>query len=304
MMKNGDIVWSMKTARVLLIGLLTAQCAPAPPARRPPITGIEYVRIEAKDPAASRRFYAEELRLPEVPCPVPDCARYQVGKDQYIEVVHATHDSDGMQVIAFRTTDAEGLRRYLAARHVPVPQSVDPRADGGAEFAVTDAEGHRIAFVEPKAGADRQGAISHRLIHAGLVVRDTADMDPFYQDVLGFRPYWHGGMQPGRTDWISLQVPDGRDWLEYMLRVPPDASHHLLGVMNHFSLGVENMDSTEALLRATGWMPHGEEHKQMGLDGKYQLNVFDPDDVRVEFMSFTPSQPPCCSAFTAPHPTP
>jgi catechol 2,3-dioxygenase-like lactoylglutathione lyase family enzyme len=142
------------------------------------------------------------------------------------------------------------------------------------------------------------------LIHVGFVVGDSTRMDAFYREVLGFRPYWHGGMQPGRTDWVSLQVPDGRDWLEYMLHVPPDASHHTLGVMNHVSLGVENMDSTEALLKATGWTPHGEEHKQMGLDGKYQLNVFDPDDVRVEFMAFTPSQDPCCSPFTGPHPTP
>jgi hypothetical protein len=32
--------------------------------------------------------------------------------------------------------------------------------------------------------------------------------------------------------------------------------------------------------------------------------VFDPDEVRVEFMDFSPSQKPCCSDFTAPHPQP
>jgi catechol 2,3-dioxygenase-like lactoylglutathione lyase family enzyme len=292
----------VKRIYVVPIGLLAAQCTPAP--SRPPITGIAYVRIYAKDPAASQRFYTQEIRLPQAPCPTPDCARYQVGPDQYIEVVRATDDSDGMRVIGFRTTDAERLRSYLAAHHVNVPVSVSRDRNGDRAFDVIDAEGHHVAFVQPKAPADRQGAISHRLIHAGFVVRDTARMDAFYRDVLGFRPYWHGGMQPGRTDWVSLQVPDGRDWLEYMLHVAPDASHHLLGVMNHISLGVENMDSTEALLEATGWTPHGEEHKQMGLDGKYQLNVFDPDDVRVEFMAFTPSQQPCCSPFTGPHPTP
>ena len=74
--------------------------------------------------------------------------------------------------------------------------------------------------------------------------------------------------------------------------------------MNHFSLGVEDMDATDAALQRAGWKPHGEEHKQMGLDGKFQLNVFDPDDVRVEFMTFTPSGKPCCSDFTGPHPRP
>jgi catechol 2,3-dioxygenase-like lactoylglutathione lyase family enzyme len=295
----------MNTPRLIGIGLLLATSAPAQETRRPPITGIAYVRIYAKDPGASRRFYTQELRLPAANCPVKDCARYQVGPDQYVEVVNATESqTGGMQVIAFRTTDAEALRRYLAARHVTVPPSVEKHQDGTAEFALTDAEGHRIAFIEPKTNADQQGAISHRLIHGGFVVEDRAAMDPLYRDILGFRPYWHGGMQPERTDWVSLQVPDGTDWLEYMLNVPPAPSHHLIGVLNHFALGVANMDTTDAALERTGWKPHGEEHKQMGRDGKYQLNVFDPDEVRVEFMDFSPSQQPCCSDFTAPHPQP
>jgi catechol 2,3-dioxygenase-like lactoylglutathione lyase family enzyme len=295
----------MKTARLMVIGLLVATGARAQEAKRPPITGIGYVSISAQDPAAARRFYTQELLLPETTCPLKDCARYQVGRDQYVEVVHADQPQiDGMRVIGFRTTDAEALRRYLAAHNVTVPPSVERWPDGSAEFAVTDAEAHHIAFVEPKATSDQQGAISHRLIHVGFMVKDRAAMDPFYKDILGFRPYWHGGMQPERTDWVSLQVPDGSDWLEYMLNVPPAPSHHMVGVLNHFALGVANMDSTDAALERTGWQPHGEEHKQMGRDGKYQLNVFDPDEVRVEFMDFSPSQKPCCSDFTAPHPQP
>jgi catechol 2,3-dioxygenase-like lactoylglutathione lyase family enzyme len=289
----------------MAIGLLVASSARAQEAKRPPITGIAFVRIYAKDPAASRRFYTQELLLPEAPCPAPDCARYQVGPNQYVEVVNARDPhTDGMQVIGFRTSDADALRRYLAAHHVTVPPTVEQQQDGSAEFQVTDAEGHRIAFREPHATSDRQGAISHRLIHVGFVVKDRAAMDPLYKDILGFRPYWHGGMTPERTDWVSSQVPDGSDWLEYMLNASPAPSHHLIGVLNHFALGVVDMDTTAAALERTGWKPHGDEHTQMGRDGKYQLNVFDPDEVRVEFMAFAPSQQPCCSAFTAPHPQP
>jgi catechol 2,3-dioxygenase-like lactoylglutathione lyase family enzyme len=295
----------MNTPRLMVIGLLVATSARAQEVKRPPITGIAYVRIYAKDAAASRRFYTQELLLPETPCPGKDCARYQVGKDQWVEVVNAPQaQNDGMQVIGFRTTDAEALRRYLAAHNVPVPPAVEKEEDGSAAFTVADAEAHRIAFIEPHATTDQRGAVSHRLIHVGFMVKDRGAMDPLYKDILGFRPYWHGGMRPERTDWVSLQVPDGSDWLEYMLNVPPAPSHHLIGVLNHLSLGVANMDTTEAALERTGWTPHGEEHKQIGRDGKYQLNVFDPDEVRVEFMAFTPSQKPCCSDFTAPHPQP
>ncbi len=43
---------------------------------------------------------------------------------------------------------------------------------------------------------------------------------------------------------------------------------------------------------------------KIGRDGKVQLNLFDPDLSRVEFMEFTPTGETCCSGFTAEHPTP
>ncbi len=81
-----------------------------------------------------------------------------------------------------------------------------------------------------------------------ILVHNRADEDAFYRDLLGFRPYWYGAMKSDAVDWISQQVPDGHDWLEYMMvgdgsTTPTDhlsADH--LGVLNHFSLGVANME--------------------------------------------------------------
>ena len=41
---------------------------------------------------------------------------------------------------------------------------------------------------------------------------------------------------------------------------------------------------------------------EIGRDGKWQLNLYDPDGTRVELMEFTPVQTPCCSSYTGPHP--
>ena len=41
---------------------------------------------------------------------------------------------------------------------------------------------------------------------------------------------------------------------------------------------------------------------QMGLDGKWQANLYDPDGTRVELMEFQPVIKPCCSSFTADSP--
>jgi hypothetical protein len=43
---------------------------------------------------------------------------------------------------------------------------------------------------------------------------------------------------------------------------------------------------------------------KVGRDGKVQLNLYDPDLTRVEFMEFTPAQEPCCSPFTGKNPGP
>lgn len=290
----------MKKLLAVLIALVTTVSL-AQDVKRPPITGLAYVRIYANDMDASRKFYTKELLLPEVKCANKDCLRFQVGKEQFVEVLKAVPGTpDGMQAEAFRTTDAEGLRKYLEAKGVKVgPVN---KVQDGKEIEVTDPEGHKIAFLQFAKPSNEQGAISHRMIHIGFIAKSQANLDAFYKGILGFRPYWHGGMKEDRTDWVSLQVPDGSDWLEYMLNIPADASHRLIGVEDHFSLGVVNMDETEAALMKTGWKPDKSEHKQLGRDGKMQLNVFDPDDVRIEFMNFEPSAKPCCSEFTAAHP--
>ncbi len=43
---------------------------------------------------------------------------------------------------------------------------------------------------------------------------------------------------------------------------------------------------------------------QIGRDGKWQFNMYDPDDTRVELMEFTAASKPCCSGFTAAQPQP
>ena len=139
-----------------------------------------------------------------------------------------------------------------------------------------------------------------RIIHAGFVVRDRDAEDRFYKDILGFHVYWHGGRKDDETSWVDMQVPDGTDWIEYMLNVPANADHHTLGVMNHIALGVPDIHAAEEQLRKNRWT--GNEQPKIGRDGKWQLNLYDPDDTRVELMEFTPTQKPCCSEYTGPHP--
>jgi catechol 2,3-dioxygenase-like lactoylglutathione lyase family enzyme len=202
--------------------------------------------------------------------------------------------------ITFATDNVPELRRYMVAHGITPSKRQKP--DLG--FTVVDPEGRLIGFrqvYEPPSNLPLS-FLPLRLIHAGFVVHDRAATDHFYKDILGFRPYWHGGMKDDKDDWVAMQVPDGTDWVEYMLNISPTADKHTLGVMNHIALGVPDIQAAKAQLIKNGWKP-GEEPK-MGRDGKWQLNLYDPDDTRVEFMEFTPKEKPCCSEFTGPHPGP
>ena len=172
---------------------------------------------------------------------------------------------------------------------------------------VSDPDGDTIEFVERAKSEAKPmppaSACSRRLIHTGAIVRNREAADAFYRDTLGFHVYWHGGHDANHTDWLAMQVPDGTDWFEYMLSVEANPDLRTTGVMNHISLGVVDMDKAEAILVSQGWKAHGDEHQQVGMDGKKQLNVFDADFTRIELMEFVPFQKPCCSDFQGKHPS-
>lgn len=229
---------------------------------------------------------------------------YPVNHAQRIEVLTkgVPEGNNRMAAVAFTTRDAVMLKRYLEAHGV---KPEEPLKHG--EFGVRDPEGNLVIFVQsgserPEASA-APSATSTRMIHAGFIVHDRDKENTFWQAILGFRPYWHGGHTDDVTDWISMQVPEGSDWIEYMLNAAPVPTLRQSGSSDHISLGVAHMqDAMDALARN-----HCEgancTKTQIGRDGKVQLNLFDPDQTRVEFMEFTPVREPCCSAFTAAHPS-
>jgi catechol 2,3-dioxygenase-like lactoylglutathione lyase family enzyme len=283
---------------------------------RPKITGISHMAVYATDPAAAEHFYADELGATKEPDPEnPQGTIYRVSEQQFIEVLPlpAEHSISRMDHVAFATSDAAGLHDYLDAHHVRDVAAVKTGSDGSKWFFTRDPEGNRVEFYQAAEHPFHAAAnlVSPRIIHVGYLVKDRAAEDRFYRDLLGFRPYWYGAMHPGKVDWISEQVPDGHDWLEYMMTGPgsdtPDANKvdaRQLGVLNHFSLGVPNMEKAVTALYVSDAIRFSPRHDgpQMGKDGKWQANLYDPDGTRVELMEFQPVMKPCCSGFTAESP--
>ncbi|CAN5504251.1 hypothetical protein BH10ACI4_BH10ACI4_28880 [soil metagenome] len=269
---------------------------------RPAITGLAFVRVYSADPTASQKFYGGVLGYDRS----GRSGRYEVNEAQWIEVAPLPSGAPKARVaaIGFTTRNVAALARYMQAKRVPL---VEPLQAG--RFGVHDPEGRLVEFVQQRPArakgaapiSPRAGA--HRIIHTGFTVKDRAAEDTFYKDLLGFKPYWYGGRKEGQLDYVSLQVPDGTDWVEYMLNPTPEMDAHQLGSANHMSLGVAHIDDAIAALKKNGCVGSDCTNTHIGRNGTMQLNVFDPDLTRAEYMEFDPRQTPCCAPFTGPHPT-
>jgi catechol 2,3-dioxygenase-like lactoylglutathione lyase family enzyme len=281
--------------------VLASYCALAQTPKRPKVVGVAHISLKTDDIAAARNFYGHNLGF-EAPFTLGTLTYFKVNDRQYIEVSPElkSNTEDRLSDIGFETTDAREMRDYLASRGVQVPQAVQTGRDGNLSFMIRDPDGHNVQFVQYMPGSLHSNAfgksmpatrISTHMIHVGVTVADRHAADRLYKDILGFSEMWHGGMKDDRTDWVDMRVPDGTDWLEYMLNVH-NPSPKTLGVMHHLALGVPSVEAGYKTLTARGMQI---EQPQIGRDGKWQLNLYDPNLTRCELMEPKPVQTPCCS---------
>jgi len=302
-MKN--MVGIILSAAVLLMAVWAYAAADA---GRPKIYGIAYVKVKVTDVERSKEFYGGVLglRAGGESCNGVANPCFSINGSQHVELVKTDAGDKGsfLPEIGLATNSLEQMASFLTAKGIPTSKILR-RPDSMKYLEVLDPENHKIVFVEGKPSASEAlppGAISNRMIHAGFVVKDGKAESRLYEDALGFRVFWHGGFKENETNWYSVQVPDGDNWIEYMLMIPETASHKELGIQNHFSLGVRDVQAIAKELEARGVKLPSK--PIVGRDGKWQLTLLDPDETRAEVMDFVPVEKPCCSEFTGIQPKP
>ena len=299
----------MKT--LLLATLISILAIPSTAADSPAgtkIYGIAYVKFKSTDLEKSKAFYGTIVGLSSQGsgCSGVAALCFAVNDQQHIELVPAAPGTTGPYLveIGFNVSDVTQLLNYFTAKGVPATK-IRRRPDGVPYFETQDPEHNKIVFLQRQpansTSTPSDNAISHTIIHAGFVTKDSGIENKFYEDLLGFHVYWKGGRTDTEVDWFMNQVPDGDNWIEYMLNIPANATQRELGIQYHVSLGVQNIDETANLLKSRGaaFPP-----PITGRDGKRQLTLLDPDLTRIEVMEFTPVENPCCSPYTGPHPKP
>ena len=269
---------------------LSAAQAQAP--ARPAIAGIAHVAIQTSDLTKARAFYGDLLGYPELTPKRPHTAIFIVNDRQRLIVRDGLPPERDERFIdlAFEA-NVSAMRDWLVGRGLPAAAAAPDPDAGGQRIETKDADGHAIQFVELAPGArgatatpDRR--LSRRILHAGLTIKDAAAADRFYREVLGFSETWRGGRPEGVINWINMRVPDGTDYLEYMLYPTTPPTRTQLGSAHHVALMVTDIQHALETVRART-APDDRNHRanpSIGVNNRWQLNLFDPDGTRVELM--------------------
>ncbi|HLN03114.1 MAG TPA: VOC family protein [Bryobacteraceae bacterium] len=284
----------------LLLLLSVALIARAQPPERPRILGIAHVAFHVSDIEKSRAFYkdflgfAEPFRL-DNPDGSLSLTFIKINDRQYLELFPGLEPgADRLHHVALETDNAERMRVYLAAHGVKVPDHVPKGRIGNLNFNITDPDGHTIEIVEyaPDGWSMRDkgkflpdSRISDHMWHAGILVGNLDAAMHFYGEILGFHEIWRGSSNGKTLSWVNMQVPDGGDYIEFMLYrdLPPGDKR---GSEHHICLRTPDVAAAQAKLEVRPYRASYSRtmEPRTGINRKHQLNLFDPDGTRSELM--------------------
>jgi lactoylglutathione lyase len=271
---------------------------------RPKITGVAHIALAVHDIEKARVFYKDFLSFGEpFKLDNPDGSLsltfIKVNDRQYIELFpEKKPDTDRLLHISIEVEDAEAMRLYLRSQGVKVPDKVPKGRTRNSNYMITDPDGHLVEIVqyEPdgfsmrekgKFMDENQGGprISRRMSHLGIIVATLEPAMKFYGGILGFKETWRGSKDGKVLNWVNMKVPDGEDYLEFMLYDQmPDLK--ALGTLHHICLEVPDVEKAKAALEAR---PARTIHTRpletrTGTNRKRQMNLYDPDGTRTEVM--------------------
>jgi catechol 2,3-dioxygenase-like lactoylglutathione lyase family enzyme len=286
----------------LFVLILSAAQADGPP--RPRITGVAHMALQVHDIEKARVFYKDFLGFGEPykldnPDGTLSLTFIKINDRQYIELFpEKTPNTDRLLHISLEVDDAEAMRVYLKSKGVKVPDKVGKGRIKNSNFMITDPDGHLVEIVqyEPDGFSMREKGkfmdanpdgprVATRMPHVGIIVGALEPAMKFYGGILGFEEIWRGSKDGKVLNWVNMKVPEGRDYLEFMLYDKmPDLK--ALGTLHHICLEVPDIDKAKAALEARTSKASYTKPLDIktGTNRKRQMNLYDPDGTRAELM--------------------
>jgi catechol 2,3-dioxygenase-like lactoylglutathione lyase family enzyme len=308
-------------ARIVFVILLTTSSCLAQSPTRPRITGISHGAYFVSNLPAAIAFWHDFLGFDQsydLKKPGSDTdvriAFIKINDHQHIELFNEPPASppNFMSHLCFTVDDIQQMRAYLLSRGFEVKPIAGKTRAGDYAFEIKDPDGMLVEFVQSlPSGLEARAAgkfapdtrISKHIYHLGFLVGNSQRSLDFYANILGFKETWRGGANPAELSWINMRVPDGTDYVEFMLYRKLPAT---FGDKNHIALEVPDLAAAVAALQARpAFKAYGKPLAiHTGINGKRQLNLYDPDGTRIELMEpFTADGKPVPPS-TAPPPPP
>ncbi len=278
----------------------TALAAPPAAPKRPKILGVAHIALFVHDIEKSRAYYRDLLGYNEVfkldnTDGSLSLTFVKINERQYIELFpEKTPGTDRLNHISIEVDDAEAMRVYLGSKGVKVPAKVGKGRVKNSNFNVTDPDGHTLEIVqyEPDGWTKRDVGkaldgprISTRMAHLGIIVGKLEPAMKFYGEVLGFKEIWRGSKDGKVLNWVNMKVPEGDDYIEFMLydQMPSLTS---LGTLHHICLEVHDIEKSVADLEKRPARKNYTRPMEIktGTNRKRQMNLYDPDGTRSELM--------------------
>ena len=292
---------SLLVAATLLVALTVPRTVRADVAvERPHLVGLAHLALYVHNVDSARTFYKDFLGFDEpFSLKNPDGSLHltwiKVNDHQFIELFpEKTAGTDRLVQVSIETDNAEAMRLYLKSKGIAVPAKTALGKSGTANFNVIDPDGHKLEFVQylPDSWVAKDYGqhlpatrVSTRMPHVGIMVHNLDASMQFYRDVLGCTEIWRGSKNGHVLSWVNLKLPDSRDYLEFMLYDSMPALARI-NTMHHICLEVPDVPKTGELLKARVIPPESKPPTKiaLGVNGKRQINYYDPDGTRVEVM--------------------
>ena len=284
---------------VISVGLLLAEKTVV---KRPRVLGISHVCYDVSDLSKARVFYNGLLGFEEHKVVASAGTSSQVifiavNNRQYIELlnIEPPPGRGRLNCIAFYTDNVAQMHSYLASRGVNVPEKLSRDEAGELSFRFDDPDGNTIEMVQftsnnpPLGKSDKSmssAEISKHLSSVGFPVRSFQKSQQFYSTILGFSEFWNNSAGGEAPRLVNLRVPDGQDYIAYMLYEGGYPSVEQLAVMERSTLIVQDMRKAVSDLKSrSAFATYGHDiTAHVAPNNKWAANLFDPEGIRIQLM--------------------
>jgi len=268
-----------------------------------PIVGIAHVTFKVTDLAKARAYYQGVVGLPEA-FEIKDSSGktssvfFSVNDDQFVEVTPTLKPGELTRQarVVFESSDLEKLHSLYTARGLN-PGKINTGPDGNPVFRIVDPEGNDLDFLQYVPGSQQtklrgkfaavSGRVSTHLLHAGLMVKDRANVASFYAAKLGFT---QGRLPGSRGEYIEMTSSDKNTETKYPPLDPDNPATHdqyvreQHGAVQHIGLEVSDIRAARDLLQKRGGFTDLQVRAHVGNSRHWLVHVFDPDGSRTEIM--------------------